>query len=644
MSQIPESLESEIFKRKPYLKNYFSSPIQNQNLALLPSKSKWEAVKNYDFPGIGISSEDYIDYVSYKEKSLASSYDPIKQAERSLNSIQIKSSDLVIILGLGNPILSHLTNELLISNPVILAIDSMEEIVPLLWEPYLIPFLQAPGRHLFCGDKFIQLLWNYLDGLPIDRLSGIKFIKNTSSLQIAPDFYLEVEARIRDLFSSKMSDLLTKFEFETLWTTNILKNSIRYFSSNNCYTISKLRAELSDIPAMLVSAGPSLRRTIPYLKSIRDKVFLLSCDTSLKVLLKSGIIPDAIYTLDAQMNSLFHFLGEDISQIPVFADMVTSPYLLDTLSPKSVVYSMTAKFIQEATGEWKREVTAGGELADAYLGDIGDIQSGGSVATTAFDALRYLGCKHVNFIGQDLAYTGREIHSTGTHHNEKWLGLVSRKQSLEKINEAVVRKRDTRYVESIEANKKVLTDYVLDLYRYWFEESAKSIDDMQLVNFGWEGARIEGMSNQNPENMESYFNNYKNHNYPWKNHPIWNSESKLRPLNVDDSIKGKTHHKDTNKSNQNELRKKIWKDINDSIHLLKELEKEENVIPIIEEWFKDKSYLKRLYRKSEIYIARHRDNIDEQKKKSLLLNSIFKELKSLKRKLYPMMDENFFPG
>jgi hypothetical protein len=645
MSQIPESLESEIFKRKPYLKNYFL-PIHSPNeLELLPSLQK---VSNLPL-GIelldGMESLEFLDYVSYNSKPLASSYDPIKQAERALASQSLKKTDLVILLGLGNPILPLYANRQLKENPVVLAIDSMQEIVPLLWHPYLSEFLLTPGRHLFCGESFVQLLWSYLDGLPVERISGVRFIKNSSSIQLDSSFYSFIETRIRELFSAKMSDLLTKFEFETLWTSNILKNTIRYFSIENCFTISNLKNHLTGIPAMLVSAGPSLRKTIPLIKAIRNKVFLLSCDTSLKVLLKSGIQPDGIYTLDAQMNSIFHFLGEEITKIPVFADLVTSPYLLDTIQAKSVVYSMTAKFIMSASGDWHREVTAGGEFADEILGEIGDIQSGGSVATTAFDALRYMGCKDVFFVGQDLAYTGREIHSTGTHHNEKWLTLVSRKQSLEKINEAVVRKRDTRYVDSILNDKKVLTDYVLDLYRMWFEDSAKSIDSMRLVNIGYEGARITGMENISPEGSLTYFNKYKNHEYPWKNHPIWQNESS----NFQNSELSNSNKNFSNKKNSDNIKKinpkfQLWNDITDSITWIQSLENQEDVVSKIENWFSHKSYLKKIYRKSEIYIARHRDSLEESKKESILIEVIYKELKRLKRKIYPMMDEDFFPG
>ena len=63
------------------------------------------------------------------------------------------------------------------------------------------------------------------------------------------------------------------------------------------------------------------------------------------------------------------------------------------------------------------------EDADIFLGDV---QSGGSVATSGLDLLRGLGYDPIILIGQDRAYTGREIHSTGTHHNEKWLINLSR--------------------------------------------------------------------------------------------------------------------------------------------------------------------------------------------------------------------------
>ena len=88
----------------------------------------------------------------------------------------------------------------------------------------------------------------------------------------------------------------------------------------------------------------------------------------------------------------------------------------------------------------------------------------------------------------------------------------------------------------------------------------------------------------------------------------------------------------------------MWNDITDSITWIQSLENQEDVVSKIENWFSHKSYLKKIYRKSEIYIARHRDSLEESKKESILIEVIYKELKRLKRKIYPMMDEDFFPG
>lgn len=592
-------------------------------------------------------------YVSYRGKPLASSYDPTKQAIRLFESNPFRERDLIIILGLGNPEILRIIGEKLTEHQIAIAIDSSEEMIPLLWNDYMEDFLELPGRHAFCGDRFISLLWNYLDGLSIERMSGVKFYTNSGNLSLQPDFYRSLEERIGSIFSSKMSDLLTKFEFETLWISNIIRNTIRYttknqFSKMNSFRISELKNALTSIPAILVSAGPSLRSQIPLITRVRDRVFLLSCDTSLKVLLKSGIIPDGVYTLDAQMNSLFHFLGEDTSNIPIFADLVTAPYLLDCLVKSNVVFSTTAKYINEATGNLRREVTAGGEFADEWMGEIGDIQSGGSVATTAFDALRYMGCQNVFFVGQDLAYTGREIHSTGTHHNEKWLGLLNRRLSLEKINEAVVRKRDTRYVESIDGST-VLTDYVLDLYRSWFEEAGSSLTDMRMVNVGSKGAKIKGIENISTQQGEARIMNFQPHSYPWKKLQPWmgreeapNGEKCVTDgQNHDTSVRNRWEKEHRIADQHSHPLQKVWDDLEACTRLIPEWSKSGTWARDTEDWFAERAYLKRIYRKTEIYVGRHRNAIDEPRKRKLVMESIQKEISRLKRKIYPMLGVNF---
>lgn len=637
MSQIIDPISSEIFERKPYLQNYFRN---------FTSELHWE---------LGSAKKPGEYYVSLNGEPLSSSFSPLTQAIRLLDTYSLRSTDIVILFGLGNPHLIQKISETLAPGQIFILIGDDETLIPVIWDKILIPVLQVPGRHLFSGDAFFPLFFNYLESLPIERVSGLKVIRNPTDTNRNPVFR-ELEEKTQTVFSAKMSDLLTKFEFERLWIKNSIWNLVHVGKETPIrYPISSLREKFKGLTAVLVSAGPSLRKNLSWLQSVRDKVFVLSCDTSLKVLIKAGIEADGVVTLDAQTNSFFHFMGESLTQIPLFADLVSSPTLLREPMFQSVVHSVTAKYQVDAEGSLVREVTAGGELAEQVFREVGDIQSGGSVATTAFDMLRYMGFTSVYFLGQDLAYSGREIHSTGTHHNEKWLTLLNRKNSLERINEVIIRKRETRFVPRAGNEGSVLTDYVLDLYRHWFEESATTVAEMKLFNVNEDGAEITGIQSLSPDKAKENLNGIPNHNYPWKELPIWNLDSENKD-GIEQSQSNDTSHSKTNQGKtknpkdipsylnpqgSKNLYNRIQKDLEFMEEGLKKFEENTQIQSFQESdiwiWMREQSYLRRMVRKTEIYILRHKD-LELVRKNQLMIQSIKKEIRYLKRSLYPMMD------
>ncbi len=291
MSLKNSSEEENLFSRKPYLRLYnLKSEVQSQTF-LREAKNPGEF------------------YLEWNGKPLASVISPKKQAERLYNEKKIKEYHLVIVLGTGNPHILSMIDTNMRDGQIFLIIDKNLEIVTALWEQFLFPLLQNAGRHLFAGENTLSLLYNYLESLPIERLTGVLFFRNQNDIQLHKEFYVHIEERISKLFSSKMSDLLTKFEFERIWVKNTIVSILRYSDTvTKRIPIKELENKITDIPAILVSAGPSLRSQCEFIKKNRDKVFLLSCDTSLKVLLKFGIIPDGVMTLDAQTHSYFHFM------------------------------------------------------------------------------------------------------------------------------------------------------------------------------------------------------------------------------------------------------------------------------------------------------------------------------------------------
>ena len=157
--------------------------------------------------------------------------------------------------------------------------------------------------------------------------------------------------------------------------------------------------------------------------------------------------------------------------------------------PGGAIFSTTAKYYSDASGASRREPTPVMDWIERYVEPVGDIQSGGSVATSAFDLLLNLGCSPIILVGQDLAYTGREIHAGGTYHNAGWLTMTSRFLNLDTINQNVVRKRKIKRVEAYGGEGTVVADYVFDLYRGWFEDSALKVN-LPVINATEGGARI----------------------------------------------------------------------------------------------------------------------------------------------------------
>ena len=285
--------------------------------------------------------------------------------------------------------------------------------------------------------------------------------------------------------SSKISDLLTRFEFEERWVENILGNLPRLFSAGR---VVSLFGKFAGRPGVIVSAGPSLRRNVRVLGRLRDRALIVAVDTAAPVLARAGIAPHLIMTLDAQKHSIKHFLGLESGGAALLADMVCYPPVIRSFRGPAIM-SATSKYYAAADGSLKRETTPLMGWIEKYVEPIGDLQSGGSVATSAFDLLLNLGCSPIILVGQDLAYTGREIHCSGTYHNDEWLARITRLGGLDNINQSVVRRRKIKYVPAYGGYGTVISDFVFDLYRVWFEDSAAKVA-APVINATEGGARI----------------------------------------------------------------------------------------------------------------------------------------------------------
>jgi hypothetical protein len=135
---------------------------------------------------------------------------------------------------------------------------------------------------------------------------------------------------------------------------------------------------------------------------------------------------------------------------------------------------------------------------------IGDIETGGSVATSAFHFAYLMGGDPIFLIGQDLAYTYKTSHSTSTSHFYRISGKTNRLRPVQSVFlEIMSARKMMKTPDNLNSPEGIDTDFVLNNFRGWFEESAKNVKhfvpDIQLINLTGNGARINNFTTGEPE-------------------------------------------------------------------------------------------------------------------------------------------------
>lgn len=213
-----------------------------------------------------------------------------------------------------------------------------------------------------------------------------------------------------------------------------------------------------DIPAIIVSAGPSLDKNIMELKKAKGKAFIVAVDTAVRHLVKHGIMPDAMVTLDAGKPASY-ISDEQIKDIPLFCGLESNHEIMEFHTGIKIWFK--GGFFLE-------------QLYKRYGKEFPPYQPGGSVATAAFAVCCALEFERIVFVGQDLAYKGDVTHAGGA---------VSRV-----LNEEY----GIQMIEGIDG-KPVKSRHDWIIYLDWFEEAISDMKDrIEVIDATEGGAMIHG--------------------------------------------------------------------------------------------------------------------------------------------------------
>ena len=250
-------------------------------------------------------------------------------------------------------------------------------------------------------------------------------------------------------------------KWSNLSTNNSILNMEYMVEGTDIYRLKKqFGNDVFDIPAIIVAAGPSLDKNIEELKYAKGKAFILGVDSSIRMMLKHNILPDAFVTLDPNKERVL-FEDDMINDIPFFYNECSTHDVLENNRAKLILYN-NSRYIYDSLNSL-------GKNNDA-------IDVGGSVACSAFSIARYLGFKNIIVIGQDLAFTDNKKHASTVYEETP-------------VSDA----EGSQYTTIEGANGEELLTYInFKSYRDWYEYFISHDTELNMINSTEGGALIHG--------------------------------------------------------------------------------------------------------------------------------------------------------
>lgn len=234
--------------------------------------------------------------------------------------------------------------------------------------------VDSPSAPLLYQDGF-------KDGLPV--------ITNRS-IDKKEFIFDKEETPINDIIDYEATNKLTLKSFKTRWLANSIRNDKNYPDMGGYQSLAKYVGTLTNKPAILIGAGPSLSKNAKLLKDTDITTFATM--HSLPFLEKIGVKPDFVVHSDA-MSTDMEFITDFSKDITLIAISFVAPSVIR---------------------RWKGDISFfKSEVSDPFTDKL-------DTFTTADTVIRPLGCSMASamtmvdelfdantliFIGNDLAYS-----------------------------------------------------------------------------------------------------------------------------------------------------------------------------------------------------------------------------------------------
>lgn len=415
---------------------------------------------------------------------LHSAYDPEKEANALINEIKKeteKDLDLVFIFGIGA---GYLINAFKKLNINIAVIEPSIKFFNLLIDNFKLDKILEDNITFFIGGDDIEDIEKFIS---LTNTKKVKFFITRSYATLFNEEALFYQSKVLSIVDKKIININTISRFDKLWAYNIASNVAKISTH---YGVNKFFYKYKNIPAIIVSAGPSLEKNIRKLKEIKNKALIIAVDTAMKPLFSHNISPHFIITIDPQKKNSKYFRNVNFKESVLIAESSVDKEAIDSFNGAiyfiNSIFPLAKYFMEE-------------------LGDRGDITTGGSVSTAAYDFAIRIGANPIIMVGLDLSFPNYQTHIKGSYHEENFFTEIYKLDSYESRIYKVLIAGNLREEKNI-YNEKVWTDSRFDMYKNWYEEQCEKNNKIKFYNATEGGIIINGMENIKLEELIKKFN------------------------------------------------------------------------------------------------------------------------------------------
>ncbi|MCR5763743.1 MAG: DUF115 domain-containing protein [Treponema sp.] len=274
-----------------------------------------------------------------------------------------------------------------------------------------------------------------------------------------PAEYNKIETIVKETLKNISNDFSVQAHFGKIWQRNIIIN-LKDFKKNPSL---KLNTKLT---AAIIAAGPTLDYSIEKLKQNRTSYYIITTDTAYSTLIKYGIAPDLVVSVDAQQVSVTHFYdcpinnGSNDKTYFIF-DICTNPAIPSYVRNKGypVFFFHSGHPLSQLASEY---------AALPY------VETGaGTVTIACCDTARLAGFKKIELFGADFAYSHGKPYTKGTYLETQFMTSATRIIPQEMKFTALMYRTPLQKKENSSEERAFVSD-VLQRYEktlfYWAEK------------------------------------------------------------------------------------------------------------------------------------------------------------------------------